>query len=546
MNDSLTSAKMIDQYLRGELAPSVRAAFKQSLKHNPELRNKIIEYRNSERIIRLTARSVKNEETIKKLQENDDATWTRLIQNFTPMVEAIVEATTHQLPPSSREDIISSVWSHLAININKISPTIPLQLLVRRVAARICLAALKGKIDADTASSNPDSKIFSDITQTEDQQSYYQYTPLDSIMTKERNKIILDAIDKLDSYSRQFLEMQFFEGLPLPEIYKRMKVDGILVQRALKFIRNEVEKAENATFKNSMISSPFSREAHTQRHDPKAINDGTHIIWDYVDGTLAPEELVSFEKRMASDTSLQEEVESHQAFLCFVDEAAAKKRLQPTSLERKLLNEWKNRYLPVDQPPAKQTVWENIASTFIFNRSWTTPYIRFATIGVLCILLLSSFFYFRHHLAVNSASTTIHPVEFAFPRHRSGRVDHLGPDLKNDEVQQITNILEEHLIEALPHGAVFITSAHSSQKQRATRWQIYTSYTPLTHYGTFSLVMDLRDHQNNTYVKTWELDFENIKLLQKVMPEWAHDIAKTIKEGNPSNNDAKSDTTFQY
>lgn len=77
---------------------------------------------------------------------------------------------------------------------------------------------------------------------------YESGSPLDDILEKEQNRILLESLMKLPILSREVLVLQYFFEMPQREIAEILDLSPgnvrIIVHRAKKELKNEVEKNE--------------------------------------------------------------------------------------------------------------------------------------------------------------------------------------------------------------------------------------------------------------------------------------------------------------
>lgn len=133
---------------------------------------------------------------------------------------------------STAEDILQETFLKAFLSLDKTHPNFRAWLY--KVGKNECLNYLKRQ-----------KKI---VPEADLEPFYESSCPLDNILKKEQNRMLLEALIKLPILSREVLVMQYFFEMPQREIAEILDLSPgnvrIIVHRAKKELKKEVEKYE--------------------------------------------------------------------------------------------------------------------------------------------------------------------------------------------------------------------------------------------------------------------------------------------------------------
>lgn len=133
---------------------------------------------------------------------------------------------------STAEDILQETFLKAFLSLDKTHPNFRAWLY--KVGKNECLNYLKRQ-----------KKI---VPEADLEPFYESSCPLDDILKKEQNRMLLEALIKLPILSREVLVMQYFFEMPQREIAEILDLSPgnvrIIVHRAKKELKKEVEKYE--------------------------------------------------------------------------------------------------------------------------------------------------------------------------------------------------------------------------------------------------------------------------------------------------------------
>ena len=133
---------------------------------------------------------------------------------------------------STAEDVLQETFLKAFLSLDKTHPNFRAWLY--KVGKNECLNYLKRQ-----------KKI---VPEADLEPFYESSCPLDDILKKEQNRMLLEALIKLPILSREVLVMQYFFEMPQREIAEILDLSPgnvrIIVHRAKKELKKEVEKYE--------------------------------------------------------------------------------------------------------------------------------------------------------------------------------------------------------------------------------------------------------------------------------------------------------------